>query len=293
MRAWHRTFLLAALLGTAVAVPALAQTGGAPLTSYPACTTTPSKQDSEAAHNAFLAGKRFFDEADYASAVSSFSLAYKLDCTKPELLTIIARAHELNGNRPEAVHALEVYLQRAPNVSAEDKAAIQKRIENLKAQIAAQPPASAAPTAPASGTATATGPTATSAPSNNGATGGPAAERPHSVAPWILVGAGGVATVVGVVLLAAGAAKVSDAANLCAPNNVCKDPTTQQEASNKDSQGRSQETAGAIVGGIGVAALVGGLVWHFAEPTGPSSSGAHLRPSVGPGFAGLSLGGAF
>src|SRR5208282_5966786 len=128
---------LAPLLAVAVAVPAIAQTQPG-LTNYAACTTKPSASDSDAAHSAFLLGKRFFDEADYGSAIHNFVDAYKLDCTKTELLTIIARANELSGNKAEAVHALETYLTRAPNLAPEDKNQIQKRIDNLKAQLAAQ-----------------------------------------------------------------------------------------------------------------------------------------------------------
>src|SRR5208282_5002681 len=144
---------LAPLLAVAVAVPAIAQTQPG-LTNYAACTTKPSASDSDAAHSAFLLGKRFFDDADYGSAIHNFVDAYKLDCTKTDLLTIIARANELAGNRAEAVHALEVYLQRATTLPAEDKAQVQRRIDNLKAQIAAQQPAA---------TATATAPPAASA----------------------------------------------------------------------------------------------------------------------------------
>ena len=77
---------------------------------------------------------------DYGSALHNFVDAYKIDCSKTELLISIARANELSGNKADAVHALETYLQRAPNVSPEDKAQIQKRIDNLKAQIEAQAP---------------------------------------------------------------------------------------------------------------------------------------------------------
>ena len=92
MRACYRTVFLTSLVASVLAVPALAQTQPA-LTNYPACSTKPSASDSEAAHSAFLLGKRFFDEADYGSAIHNFVDAYKLDCTKTELLTIIARAH--------------------------------------------------------------------------------------------------------------------------------------------------------------------------------------------------------
>jgi hypothetical protein len=45
---------------------------------------------------------------------------------------------------------------------------------------------------------------------------------------------------------------------------------------------------------VGVAAVVGGLVWHFAERTTPEAGTAtRVTPVVTPGYAGVSLGGAF
>ncbi|HEX7663503.1 MAG TPA: tetratricopeptide repeat protein, partial [Polyangiaceae bacterium] len=128
-----------AFLGTvAVAVPAVAQQPAAapPLTNYPACTTTPSRDDSDVAHGAYIAGKRSFDENDYPTAIQYFKDALRRDCTKYELLNIISRAYELKGDRPEAINALETYVKRAPAADP-NLEAIQKRLANLKAQAAA------------------------------------------------------------------------------------------------------------------------------------------------------------
>lgn len=149
MRACYRTVLLTSLVASVLAVPALAQTSPA-LTNFPACTVKPTASDSDAAHSAFLLGKRFFDEADYGSAIHNFVDAYKLDCTKTELLTIIARANELSGDRAEAVHALETYLLRVQNLAPEDRAQIQKRIDNLKSQLPAQTSSTTPPPPPPS-----------------------------------------------------------------------------------------------------------------------------------------------
>jgi hypothetical protein len=48
---------------------------------------------------------------------------------------------------------------------------------------------------------------------------------------------------------------------------------------------------------VGAAAVVAGLIWHFAEkpksrPPAPAT-GVHLQPIVTPGYAGISLGGGF
>src|SRR5580704_9807966 len=220
MLARYRTVLQIPLLACALAAPAMAQSSPG-LTNYPECTSKASASDSEAAHSAFLLGKRFFDEADYGSAIHNFVDAYKLDCTKAELLTIIARANELSGNKAEAVHALETYLVRAPNVAPEDKTQIQKRIDNLKAQIAAQaPPLPAGPAvvpiAPPVVALAPTPPPPTTAPPPP-----PAETKGHTVAPWILTISGGAVLVAGGAVWLVGHGKYSDAQTACPSNKGC------------------------------------------------------------------------
>ncbi len=296
MRA-SRPLLVTLLLATAVAVPAFAQTGAPPLTNYAACTSTPTKQDSDQAHSAFLLGKRFFDEADYGSAIHNFADAYKLDCTKTELLTIVARAYELNGNRPEAVHALETYLQRAQTIGADDKAQIQKRIDNLKAQIAAQ--ASSTATATATATAVPTQPTAT-APPPPPPPPPPPESGGHTVLPWIVTGVGAAAAITGGIIYLVESSAANAAKNKCVDENIgaCTPKPNVTETAKAIGQDYTPANNLVPVGsilffaGLGVAA--GGLLWHFLEPTGPAADKkASLTPTVGPGYAGLSLGGSF
>jgi hypothetical protein len=274
----HRTCLLLSLVVSAVAVPALAQSTPA-LTNYPACTGKPSASDSDAAHSAFLLGKRFFDEADYGSAIHNFVDAYKLDCTKTELLTIIARANELSGNKAEAVHALETYLTRAPNIAPEDKTQIQKRIDNLKAQLAAQATATVAPVpVPV--------PVPTVAPPPPPPPSPPPSEqetRGHTAAPWIVTSIGGAIVVGGGVTWLVGHAKYASAQGNC-PGNVCQ----MMSDFNSGTTGRTMMLAGGglFVGGIVVTG--GGLLWHFLEPTRSSSEKAEIVPNLGPGYAGVS-----
>jgi hypothetical protein len=264
-----------------MALPAIAQTQPA-LTNYAACTGKPSQSDSDAAHSAFLLGKRFFDEADYGSAIHNFVDAYKLDCTKTELLTIIARANELSGNKPEAVHALETYLTRAANIAPEDKNQIQKRIDNLKAQIASQTTAVAPVPTPVPAPVATTPPpppTASSTPPPP-----PPEERHHTAAPWVVTAVGGALVVGGGVTWLIGHGKYTSAQANC-PMNACMDMSDESQGDT----GRTMMLAGGglFIGGVVVAG--GGLIWHFLEPTGPSSeSKAAIRPDLGPGYAGVS-----
>jgi len=289
MRASHRTFLLLALLSTVVAVPALAQqpapSAAAALSTYPACTKAPTQADTDAAHGAYMAGKGSFDEADYTTALNYFKDAYRRDCTKHELLIIIARAFELKGDKREAVHALETYLERVPN--AQDAEVQKRRIANLKREITDAPvtppppastPASTASAAPAPAPTT----TATTTPTATSPSEPLAPARGHTVPPWIVTGAGGAAIVTGVVLYAVGSGKVSDAEKLC-PNHVCPSPA----AIDSGNSGRTLESVGVVTAVVGVAAVAGGLIWHFVEPTGARDS-AKVTPVIGPGYAGVS-----
>jgi hypothetical protein len=292
MPACYRTVLLTSLVASVLAVPALAQTSPA-LTNFPACTVKPTASDSDAAHSAFLLGKRFFDEADYGSAIHNFVDAYKLDCTKTELLTIIARANELSGDRAEAVHALETYLQRVQNLAPEDRAQIQKRIDNLKSQLPAQTSSTAPPQAIPVPSAAPPPAATTEAPP---APPSPPETRGHGAGPWVVTGIGGAAVVAGGIIWIIGHGKYDSALSTC-PTTDCP-PTVSKSASaaavNEGNTGHTLMWVGGPVflGGIGLAGA--GLLWHFLEPTGSQSdTKATIAPELGPGYAGASVAGRF
>jgi tetratricopeptide (TPR) repeat protein len=298
MRASLRHVAFAVLSLSAVAAPALAQQASPSV--YPACNMTapPSKAESEGAHGAYMAGKASFDVGEYDRAIDLFKDAYRRDCTKYELLSIVARAYELKGDRAEAVIALQAYLDRAPPNDPGNEP-IRQRMVRLKQQISTQPSGPAG---------SATAPTTTAPPASSSAGPADAAsaptspERKHTVTPWIVAGAGAAATVTGVVLLVVGLGKISDSKALCqrtdAGGRVCAKPEEVGRAEKLQSDGNTLGAVGGVVGGIGALAVVGGLIWHFTEPTGPETpahAGAKARvsPEVRPGFAGATVGGTF
>ena len=291
--------LLACLLGVAIAVPALAQSG-ASVTQYPACPDPPpklSQVEIEAAHASYRVGVEAYNRGDYPKALDNFREAFRRDCSKVALLNFISRAYEGLGQKAEAIHALEVYLQRNPH--AEDAEDIQTRIKNLKAQLAQSSgtatATATAPTATVTATATATATptaTATAAPTET------AEVRGHGAAPWIVVGAGAAAAIAGGVLIGVGQGDVSASRVNCTSNSngtLSCTPTDTTPSGQKrgtlNSRGTTETNVGFVVGGVGLAAVIGGLVWHFVEPTGSKS--AALAPVVAPGYAGLSLTGKF
>jgi tetratricopeptide (TPR) repeat protein len=275
------------LLGSAtVFAPALAHAEDEPK-PYPECTKAPTDAETAAAKGAYQAGNASFDEADYPRAITYWEDAYRRDCTANLLLKNLARAYELYGQKRQAVVALETYLVREP--TSGDKDQIQRRIEVLKKQIAdekAAPPQTTQPVAPVVPVTPATQP---QSPSE-------AHSGKRSIAPLFVVGAGGVLAIVGTVIFAGGAKDVKHYEDLC-PNHYCgtgAGALANQDAANK---ARNRETLGGVLGGVGVAALAGGLVWYLLEPHGAETTGTLLEPRVTPtvasGFSGVSLSGAF
>ena len=304
MRASHRTIPLLLLCGVAIAIPALADVK--PGDALPgACPMNPDKRDR--AHETFITGKTFFDRGERDKALQYYTDAYTIDCSAHFLLVKIADIWELKGNKQESLRILEEFMARTKSSTERENASlrepVQVRIDNLKKDLAAATPTtSAAPlatTAPTTTASTQPTTTATAQPTSTATT--PPETGGHSLAPWIVAGVGGAALVTGGVLTFVGAGKVSDADKNCNPNPPGSRQCTNQVAIDSGNSGRSLETVGVIVGAVGLAAIAGGLIWHFTEPTGPakeatSGQGARVTrvtPDVGPGHAGLSIGGRF
>src|ERR1700730_15689471 len=146
MRSTRNLLLVVALGGMVIAVPVLAQQ---PSDYPPPCDATKTtKSDIDRAHTVFLSGKQFLEESNYDKAISYFKDAYSIDCSRHAMLPIIATAYERKGDKSEAVRALEEYVRRAPG--APDHDVIERRIKNLKDQLARDQAASTASSPPAS-----------------------------------------------------------------------------------------------------------------------------------------------
>lgn len=131
-------------------------------------------------------------------------------------------------------------------------------------------------------------------PSNGDKPQPPPSKGGHGVLPWIVVGLGGAAIATGVVVFLTAPELPSN----CDPSRgVCTkrpDQTSADLARDQDQAGKhdAQESGGLILAGVGGAVLVGGLLWHFLEPTG-ASSGMSVTPWTSASSAGLTLGGRF
>jgi tetratricopeptide (TPR) repeat protein len=300
-----RGFLVAAFLSTSSVAAAGAdpKTGADPKIAFPPCTTTVTEADRKAAQGAFAAGQGSFNEADYQTAITYWRDAYRRDCSAHALLLNLARAYELKGDRGEAVNALETYLQRKPDVAEADQ--IRRRIENLKSQMAAEKPAAPAPPPPVAPvpapTAAAVTPTTAAPPVAPTSTDAAETSQGRSPMPLIVAGGGGVLGVVGAVVLVGGISKVQEAEKTCPTHKCADDVPGASEAIELGNAGRQQQVIGGVLLGAGVAAVGGGLLWYFlsspSNDTSPKAAFSLRRatttPAVGPGYAGISLGGSF
>jgi tetratricopeptide (TPR) repeat protein len=260
---------------------------------YPECTREPSDSDTTAAKAAFQAGNVSFNEADYPRAILYWEDAYRRDCTKHQMLLNLARAYELDGQKKQAVMALETFLVREQN--APDRPQITRRIEVLKKQIdndeaAAQAQKQSAPVTPVGAPAPDPSPVPPPAETSNGQEG----SRP--ILPLVVAGVGGAMFIGGGVLHLTAKSDVDEYASHCGDperHRLC--PEDELDPANA---ARTRMNVGSAVAGVGGALLVGGLVWYFLSPKETSSASAAqpvraVVPVTAPGFAGLELVGKF
>jgi len=294
MRLLWNPLLPVALLGPAIAVPALAQQE--PSNEYPAACDAASvtNADVERAHTVFLSGKQFLAESNYDKAISYFKDAYTIDCSVHAILPIIATALERKGDKAAAIRVLEEYLKRAP--SAVDREVIERRIKNLTEQLPREPivPApSAKPTATATAASAPPVPTPT-APADpppavalRTPVAAPEAEHtPHSnPGPWVVVGLGAAVALSSIGLFAAGASEVSSASDKCPTRKGCT-PAVATQGNN----GRNLETLGGVAAVVGPVVVGAGLLWYFF---GNRSVPATPSVAVAPGYVALGVDGAF
>ncbi|HET7536175.1 MAG TPA: hypothetical protein VFJ90_06960, partial [Candidatus Didemnitutus sp.] len=168
-----------------------------------------------------------------------------------------------------------------------DKEQIQRRIEVLKKQIAAE---KAVPVAPPVATPVANNPAPTPPPET------PPEQGKRSFVPLIVAGAGGVVLIAGAAVYGKASKDVKHYEDVC-PNRDCGSGS--EAAANKEAanNARTRKIWGGVVTGIGAATVAGGLIWYFVQPRQPAGSASLRRPLVSPtaapGFAGIAVSGAF
>lgn len=85
----------------------------------------------------YMKGKQAFDRQEYASALTEYERAYQT-LPLPGLLFNIGQCHRNLGHDAEAVKAFKLYLEKSPD--ADNRAAVEKLIEEMETRLAAAPP---------------------------------------------------------------------------------------------------------------------------------------------------------
>jgi hypothetical protein len=249
---------------------------------YPPCAQQASDPDVSGAKAAFQAGTVSFNEADYPRAILYWEDAFRRDCSATSLLFNLARAYELNGQKRQALVALETYLEREPNSS--ERPQIVRRIEVLKKSIESEPP----PQATATPTTTAPPPQPTNAATEP--LPPPAKVQGRPILPLIVAGVGGAVFIVSGLSWLSATGEVNDFEKQCDDPEKREGCPAYTIAPAEDAR-KQQQTSGAFAL-IGLPVMVGGLIWYFATPV-PSSASAKVTPAVGQDFLGLSVDGKF
>lgn len=121
----------------------------APLMAQAQDAKTPSKQERQAAREAYDKGTKAFEKGDYIEALDSFVKANAL-IPSVQAMFWIARAQDQAGKPDAAIEAYEAVTRRADyaKLSEDKQATVRERLATLKAQQA-PPPAEPPPAVPA------------------------------------------------------------------------------------------------------------------------------------------------
>lgn len=256
---------------------------------YAPCTVAPDEAATQAAQGAFQAGSASFNEADYPRAIFYWEDAYRRDCTAHAMLKNLARAYELDEQYMHAFLALQTYLERHPD-SGEDEA-IQRRISNLERKLEERRAAAAAP--PPKETAPRVVPPVRQEPE-------PVPDEPvydepsssgRSAVPLVVAGVGAAVGITGGALWLVAKQDEKDAEKQCGPGGRANCLDSAVEAGN---DAIDRQVLWSIVGGVGGAIAVTGVIWYFAQSDGSEAQArTHFAPELGAGYAGFRVNGRF
>jgi hypothetical protein len=297
-----RTLVKPWLLGTVLAMLPAVASAEEQVKPYTECTRQPTDADVSAAKGAFQAGQVSFNEADYERAIFYWEDAFRRDCTADALLLNLARAYELNGQKRQAVVALETYMARKPDAQQDS---IKKRVDALKAQIERESPAQATTTSNTTTTDTTTDADQMQTDTTTTGDAGVTTTSRGGSARWIaagVMGVGGAMFVIGGIVFLKATSDINGYEEDCEAaggdgRTGCPDAIV-----NPANDARSRQKLSGWVSVIGLAIGGAGAYWFFS--TAPKSETVatapprprrttQLAPAVGPGFAGLELSGSF
>jgi tetratricopeptide (TPR) repeat protein len=227
-----------------------------------------------AAHKLFDQSELRYREGKFQEAAVLLREAYALD-PAPILLFNLARALESAGDLSGAVDAYERYLEADPN--AKDRGAVEKRVENLHAQIKEKEDLKRARDQEARRLAELEEQAKLSEARR---------EKGSSIdpLPWITVGAGAAGLIAGGVIGYLALQR----------HNEAVDEPIQVRASDLDQQSHSLQTGANIAYVAGGAIAAGGLVWALLslrsdEGAHPAAPTAWISPAISPRAASIAI----
>lgn len=274
----------------------------APGKEYPACTAKADEENVQAARGAFEAGKAAFNEGDYPRAIVYWEDAFRRDCSATLMLKNLTRAYEAAGQFEAAAGALRTYLSRAPQ--AEDKAELEEQLRSLEGKtsrpVVATPPPAGRPAKPQTPSPATSQPSATSRPEHQpqeddvevGAADESDSEgesRPvnlHYVGASVVAGVGVAVAVTSTILWSKADAEEGSATAQCPTRQDCP-----PEVSAAGNEAIDRKLMWSVVGGGGLAMVVGGVAWYLLAPS--ENAEQALLPTLGPTYAGLAWQGEF
>lgn len=240
----------------------------APLGAFAQASGAASTQTQrQAAIELFGHSRIAYQDGKFKLAAELLKQAYALD-PAPTLLYNLARALESDGDTHGAARAYAQYLAADPKTK--DRAAIEKRIDNLQAQLRER-----ADFKRRLDEEEARKKAAKSKPSNAVVTPAPAPASPSPV-PWIVAGAGGATLVVGGILGVLAQGKHSEA----------REEVRQANSFDLDQEARGIARNANIAYVVGGLVATSGIVWGLLQPSADAE--VAITPLIGPktlGFA--------
>ena len=229
--------------------------------------------DKQRALELFRDGAKAYDAGRFEKSVQLLRRAYQLD-PAPVLLYNLARAYESMGAPEQAADNYKRFLQEEPN--AQDRGAIEKRIEILEAQVRERAALKEQRRAEAARAASPSRP--------RRALGDEPTESPSAL-PWIVAGAGLVTLAVGGYFGLTAQSRQDEAVG--DPDFV--------SATDKQTEAEDLARTANILFIAGGVLSVSGVVWGVLDLAGSGGSGARESTSlsVSPGLGAIQVRGTF
>jgi hypothetical protein len=267
-----------------------------------------AQAEGDGAREKFMRGQRAYQQGDYDQAIAEWQAAYELD-PRPLILYNLSQAYERYGKLPEAVQALEQYLEQAdpddPNmdVARARVSTLRERLAKTSIRVVDAPEGASIfvdgkpwgrtprpdpiPVEPGSHVVV----VRLAGHQDFRATVGVPAGQSVEVAPEMEVGGAGKRSIAPYIVGGAGAALVL-VAGITGGIALSKAKGADTADSDAADSARSMARVADVLGIVGGAAIGAGIVWWILDRrknrTGKEEAAVSITPVFSPGGAGAS-----